>query len=291
ARIEKRLKAGEKYEFTQSNLVYRLKPKKERKCSILLMAHHDSKSQTFPTVFRVYFAFFLVFIFLLLASLYILCIALEFLGITQHIWLRPSTFGLGWINVGILLLLSFNRISNKSPGALDNASGLYTIWKIANDCTDMALENSEIWLILTGAEEIGQIGAAEFINEFREELNPESTYLINYEMMGLKNVPLKVLESYSFPRKRLVSPFLLPLIFESAKELQIPLKGWYLPIGANTDGLLFRKEGFKGIDFVTKEAGKYTHLSKDVANLINPMIIDDLVHLSVGIIKKLDKMF
>ena len=54
-RIEKNTakSSGEEFAFTQSNLVYKVKSGTEPKCTILLMAHHDSKSQTFPTEARV----------------------------------------------------------------------------------------------------------------------------------------------------------------------------------------------------------------------------------------------
>ncbi len=277
--------------FSQSNLVYRLKATEERKINFLLMAHHDSKSQTFPTESRVYLALFLASVFLLIVILYIICIAFELLGITTHLWLRPLTFVLGWIIVGMFLMLSLNRISNNSPGALDNASGMYTLWKTANFLYKSPLKYCEVWFILTGAEEIGQIGAAEFLNKFKGDLEPKSTYILNFEMIGLKNIPLKVLASYSFPRKRKISPFLLPIAFEAAKNLGIELNGWYLPIGANTDGLLFRNEGYTAMDFVSRQAGRYTHLPKDKYELIDPKSVDDQARLNVAIIEKLDKMY
>ncbi len=290
-RLEKEADSNEKIAFIQSNLIYRVKPTMERKCNIILMAHHDSKSQTFPTESRIYMALSVAGIFLIMAVLYVICIIFEIFGLTTHFWLRPLTFALGWINVGIFLLLSLNRISNKSPGALDDASGMYTLWKTAHLLKDTNLQNCEVWIVLTGAEEIGQIGAADFLNNYKEELDPSATYLLNFEMIGVKNAPLKALQSYSFPRRRKISPFLFPLTSKIANELKINFRGWYLPIGAHTDGLLFRKEGYKAIDFVSKEAGKYTHSLNDTYELIDPNIISDYAQLNVSIIEKLDKLY
>jgi hypothetical protein len=135
-RLEKISKSDEGVGFMQSNLIYRKKPKGERKRSILLMAHHDSKSQTFPTESRVIAALVLASIFLSMAILYIFCVIVEVFGITQHQWLRPVTFILGWVNVVLFLILSVNRISNNSPGALDDASGIYVLWKTAKKLRD-----------------------------------------------------------------------------------------------------------------------------------------------------------
>lgn len=290
-RLEKISKSSEEVSFMQTNLIYRKKPRGERKCSILLMAHHDSKSQTFPTEYRVYAALVLACNFLSMAILYIFCVILEVFGITQHLWLRPVTFMLGWVNVMILVVLSANRISNNSPGALDDASGIYVLRKTAKILQNTFFENCEVWFVITGAEEIGQIGAADFIIKYKGELDPNTTFILNFEMIGLKNYPLSALQSYSFPYKRQISPFLYPLTKKSAEELHINLKGWYLPIGAHTDAHLFRKEGFKAIDFVVKKAGKYTHLPKDTFNLIDPKLIEDQAKVNVTLIKKIDKIF
>jgi Zn-dependent M28 family amino/carboxypeptidase len=145
-----------------------------------------------------------------------------------------------------------------------------------------------LYFVLSGAEEIGQIGAADFLNSYRNELDKKNTFLLNFEMIGLKKKPLEIIDSYSFPKKQQISPSLLEIAKESAEELQYKLKKWYLPIGANTDGILFYKEGFDSLNFVSKEAGKYTHLPKDQYSLIDPSIIEKQVDLNISIIKKLD---
>ena len=290
-RLDKISKSSEEVSFMQTNLIYRKRSEGEKKCSILLMAHHDSKSQTFPTESRVYAALILACVFLSMAIFYLFCVIVEIIGISQHLWLRPLTFILGWVNVGVFLILSANRISNNSPGALDDASGIYVLWKTAKILQNTFLENCEVWFVITGAEEIGQIGAADFIIKYKKELDPKTTFILNFEMIGLKNYPLSALQSYAFPYKRQISPFLFPLTKESAEELHIYLKGWYLPIGAHTDAHLFRKEGFKAIDFVVKKAGKYTHLPKDTFDLIDPKLIEDQAKVNVALIKKIEKLF
>ena len=290
-RLEKEADSNQKIAFIQSNLVFRMKPTKKKRCNIILMAHHDSKSQSFSTESRIYIALSVASILLTITILYIICVLLEIIGISTHLWLRPLTFILGWINVGVFLLLSFNRISNNSAGALDNASGIYTLWKTAHLLEDTSLQYCEVWIVLTGAEEIGQIGAADFLNNYKEELDPNTTYLLNFEMIGVKDAPLRALQSYSFPRKRRISPFLFPLTSKAAQELKINFRGWYLPIGAHTDGLLFRKEGYKAIDFVSREAGKFTHSLMDNYDLIDPYILTEYTHLIMAIIEKLDRLY
>jgi len=89
---------------------------------------------------------------------------------------------------------------------------------------------------------------------------------MNLDMIGLRDNPLEVVDSFYLPKKEL-TPFLLHLVYKSANELNIDIKGWYLWIGGYTDGFLFHEEGYKTIDFITKEASKYTHQKKDTYEL------------------------
>jgi len=160
--------------------------------------------------------------------------------------------------VSFFLTIATNYISNDSPGALDNASGLYTVWKMPQYLHNSPLSHGEVWFILIGAEEINQQGAIAFLNKYKTELNPSNTLVMNLDMIGLKNNPLEFVDCFYVPKKEL-SPFLLDLVYKSANELNIKIKGWYLWIGGYSDGFLFHEEGYKTIDFITKEASKYTH--------------------------------
>ncbi|TXT67717.1 MAG: membrane protein of unknown function [Promethearchaeota archaeon] len=290
-RREKEADPEAKVAFTQSNLIYRLKPTKTKKYNVVLLSHHDSKSQYLSTYIRAYFAliFLIVVFFALLA--YITVIILERRGILEMVsyGLKLYIFIVGWLTVSFFFTLATNYISNESPGALDNASGLYSVWKTAQYLNESPFSHIEVWFILTGAEEIDQEGAAAFLNKYRSELSPENTLIINFDMVGLKNNPLEVVDSFYVP-KEMINPFLIQLIEESAEKLDIKLKRWYLWIGGYSDGMLFQEEGFfRTINFITKKASKYAHQKKDTYDLIDPFLIDQQAKLVVEMITGINR--
>lgn len=291
-RIEKESDPDEKVAYTQSNLIYRLKPTEEKKYNVVLIAHHDSKSQYLSTYIRAYVALFFIIliIFAILAYITIIIFERRYILAIYSYGLKLYVFIVGWLMVSFFLTIATNFISNDSPGALDNASGLYTVWEMAQYLQDLPLSHTEVWLILTGAEEIDQEGAAAFLNKYREDIPPNNTLIINFDMIGLKNTPLEVVNSFYFPKKE-IDPILLNLINESAEILHINIKGWYLWIGGYTDGFLFHEEGYNTIDFITKEASKFTHQKKDVHTLIDPNLIDQQARLNINIIKNFNEGF
>ena len=171
-RIEKESDPDEKVAFTQSNLIYRLKPTKEKKYNVLVMAHHDSKSQYISTYHRAYFALaFLILLFSMVIT-YILVLIFERFDIFDAYGLKLYLFIAGILTIGFILTIASNYISNESPGGLENASGLYTVWKTAQNLHDAPLSHGEIWFVLTGAEEIDQQGAIAFLNKYKSKLDP-----------------------------------------------------------------------------------------------------------------------
>ncbi|MBD3213265.1 MAG: M28 family peptidase [Candidatus Lokiarchaeota archaeon] len=289
-RMEKESNPKEEIAFSQTNLIYRLKPRKKKRNTIILIAHHDSKSQYLSTYIRAYTALiFIILIFLeMLAYISVFIFERQNLFETLRFGLKIYIFIVGWLTISFFLTMGSNFISNESPGALDNASGLYTLWKTAQYLHDSPLDNTELWIVLTGAEEIDQEGAAAFLNKYRPFFTQTNTLVINFDMIGLKDNPLEVVDSFYIPKDDL-SPILQHVLYNSAEKLSVELRGWYLWIGGYTDGFLFYEEGYKTINFITKKAGKYTHQKKDTYDHIDPNLIDAQASLNVQLIRTIDK--
>jgi hypothetical protein len=289
-RQEKESDPDKKVAFNQSNLIYRLKAYRKKKYNVILMAHHDSKSQYLSTYLRAYVAFiFLVFIIsAVLAYFTVLFFERRDILDLYAYGLKLYVFIIGWLAVSFFLTMASNYISNESPGALDNASGVYSIYKTAQYLHDTPFPHTEVWFVLTGAEEIDQEGAAAFLNKYRPQLNTENTLVINLDMIGLKDNPLEVVNSFYIPKK-VLTPSMCDLVFNSAEALEIELRGWYLWIGGYTDGFLFHEEGYKTLNFITKYASKYTHQKNDTFNLVDPYLIEKQARLNVEIIQNLNQ--
>ena len=74
-----------------------------------------------------------------------------------------------------IVLLALNRISDRSPGAVDNATGLLTVLAIL----DQLPANAPIGVIFTDAEELGLLGARALVRERPQLL--AGTTVINFD--------------------------------------------------------------------------------------------------------------
>ncbi|HJQ66705.1 MAG TPA: M28 family peptidase [Gemmatimonadales bacterium] len=117
-----------------------------------LAAHYDSKGQPISMATR-----------LLLAG----AVALALLAIPFGIWI-PAV-------LAAALFLVLNRVTNGSPGALDNASGVLTVLATL----DALPPTASVGALLLDAEELGLVGARALAHERANLL--EGTTVINFD--------------------------------------------------------------------------------------------------------------
>jgi hypothetical protein len=154
---------------------------------VVFMAHYDTKSQVLPTGLRV----------ALVTSVWICAWAL--VGLTAW-WLSPlwpswlpetpNPWILTVIIVVCLAGLAANYTGNRSPGALDNASGvgallaLAQLWQQQIRLEHPSLRQVEAIWVATSAEETDLDGARHFLAHHFNWLNEVPTLLINLESVG-----------------------------------------------------------------------------------------------------------
>lgn len=257
---------------------------------ILFMGHHDSKSQRLTTVQRSTFFTFGI------ASLLLVIITFSIDTIYRFITSKNSLLSLkifGFLAFGILILcaipLSINIIENKSPGALDNASSIAALYLLAKYFIKNPLQNYELWFLLTGAEEWGMIGARNFVNVHRFELSPDSTIVINFDMIGRKDSQIEVMDTVGFPKAKPVSPKLNSFAREIAEAHGFPFNGFYLPTGASTDRFIFSLEGIDSMDFINKRAAFETHSKDDTITKFDSKLCCQFVIVAAEVAKKIDQ--
>jgi len=245
------------------NLVGKISAKKSNKAKIILMGHHDTKSQKLTTIQRgACFTFGGVG--LIIAILAFTANAIQ--GLIE----QPNTIIqiIAYIGSGLLIIcaipLSLNFLENRSVGALDNASSIASLYGLAKYFKANPLENSEIWILITGAEEMGMMGAHAFLKTHKEELDPKTTFGINFDMVGRVGNVVEYIANCGFPFARPTSKNLNSLAESIAKDHNYPIQGFYLPIGAATDAGVFRNEQIQTMDFINKSASHETHSIKDV---------------------------
>lgn len=118
----------------------------------------------------------------------ILMMVAQFLAISQ--FLIPNDFlllvsnilALYFIIQGITATVDFFRLGY-SNGASDNATGVAAATEAAQKLWNKNLQNLDIELVITGAEEVGMIGARAYMKAHYQEFTKE-TYLINFDTLG-----------------------------------------------------------------------------------------------------------
>jgi hypothetical protein len=264
-----------------ANITGQLPDEPENGMTVVLMAHYDSKSQTFPIWLRV--ALFIITG--LLSLLLTLCIiAFSIAAMIAGSGLLGGALVAGGVLV-FLLSLSFllNSVGNLSDGALDNATGVGIVAEIAARLKDDQPDGLKVRAVATAAEEIGLCGANAYLDAHRDELDPANTVIINFDGCGGDRT-VGVLHSYGIPRKK-ISREIMDHLKEISISHNIALRPAYIPLGMATDLMPFRKVGYKGIDFIGM-AGK-SHTAGDRMELVNERTLADYVLAGFELAKRL----
>ena len=265
--------------LSSTNIFFSLNAKSktfENAGNIIISAHLDSKSQTFKTIWRVVFftiweigmvalpilyAFFLI-------DLYYHVIRSVILGIEFGIIFTTS---LVLFSTFMILL---NTTRNKSPGALDNASGMAIVFELSSFFKNNQLNNYNLWFCQFSAEEIGTMGSRIFLDSFDDKFSKKNTYQINFDMISCKDEKeVEYVKSYGFLPPKISSELLDSYIHQAAREEEVPIKGFNGVSGAHTDSVPFHLRKFDSIDFATFNATKYAHSKEDTPDKVNKNVL------------------
>jgi hypothetical protein len=86
--------------------------------------------------------------------------------------------------VALLLGLIANLTGNRSPGALDNGSGVGALLELARGWRPRPEAPVEVIWVATGSEEVGSDGAQAFLRRYESWWREKPTLLINLESVG-----------------------------------------------------------------------------------------------------------
>ncbi|MHA2282298.1 MAG: M28 family metallopeptidase [Promethearchaeota archaeon] len=283
-----KLLKNQKYNHETENIYTQMKSINS-KCSIIFMGHWDSKSQSFSTSTRI--LIFMVFTFGALA-LYLIYFILSLLRIFFKVNLPILNNVLLDVCIAIAIIGSinyFNKTDNKSPGAFDNAAAVGSIIELARYYNLNPLNNVDLIFLITGSEELSLGGAVHFIQKYSNELDKNSTYFINLDFIGGKEL-VRLISSYGIPRKNSSSK-LNKLFLESAKELKIKIKDIYAPSGVWSDYMPIVQKGFEACWLGSEPGLKFVHTKNDNMNLVSKEGIRNILLLCMKVVEKLDKEF
>lgn len=153
-----------------------------KKKRVLLMAHYDTAPISFlytPNMVGSFRQSLVINQFIILASF----LASLLFSIFHHallgylLWVLSAYFILQLVIASI----DFFRFGY-SNGASDNATGVAAAVMTFNRMKEQNLEHVAVDVLLTGAEEVGMIGAKAFYEKYKKEL--EGTFVINFDTLG-----------------------------------------------------------------------------------------------------------
>ncbi|TFG20244.1 MAG: M28 family peptidase [Promethearchaeota archaeon] len=266
----------------------------EKAGNIIISAHLDSKSQTFKTAWRIISYRIWLFCGIILGGFYIaslLCyyciVELNYLILQIGIWILT-----GLISFSNLLLIFLNT-QNKSPGALDNASGMSIVFELSRFFKDNLLENFNIWFCQFSAEELGTMGSRIFVNNHEDQFIKGKIFQLNFDMVSAakrkRGNRLEYLKSYGFIPRKKVAPILSKYLENAASEENVELHGFHITTGAHTDSVPFHLRSFSAVDISTKDAAFYTHSEIDTPDKVDPQILVEACIIARRVILMLDE--
>lgn len=261
--------------------------------NIVISAHLDSKSQTFKTFWRIVFYRFWLYGGIFLGGFLILLFIHIYTPIKPNIILIRIGIWVSTILISISnMFLMFLDTHNKSPGALDNASGMAIVFELSKYFIAEPLKNFNIWFCIFSAEELGTMGSRIFVNNHEEQFIKGRIFQINLEMVscaGELGNRVEYLKSYGvFPRRK-IAPLLSKYLDTAADKEKVKIKGFHSSVGAHTDSVPFHQRKFDSVDIVTRAAGKFTHNKLDTPDKVDPHVLLEACLIVRKTILMLDK--
>ncbi|MFX0077029.1 MAG: M28 family metallopeptidase [Candidatus Hermodarchaeota archaeon] len=284
--------------LSSTNLFTKVPAKKISKKNagnIIISAHIDSKSQSMNTFWRVVLYKITFYSGIMLLGVYTLYFIILFGNLDVPFYF--TIYG-GWISIILIsfsnLCLLFLNTHNKSPGALDNASGMAIVFELSSYFIENPLDNFNIWFCQFSAEELGTMGARVFVDEHENLFKKGKAFQINFDMVSCKNHKnnqIEYIQSYGIGMHKIYSPILNKYILLAAKEKNIKIKKLHASTGAHSDTVPFRLRKYDAVDIANEAAIRYTHTVKDTPDKVDPKILFDACILFRETIKLMDTNF
>ena len=241
-----------------------------------IMAHRDSKSQPIPLAFRGPAIVLGVLVWAALA-------VAAALALFDPIWNRSEVaLILGALGVASGAILVFCWVENRSPGALDNASGVAALLGVA----EREVAAGDVAFIVTDAEELGLVGAREIAAQL-----PPSFGVINLDGLDDQG-SFFLIEKFGWPKKQGAAPHLAAALLSAAAARNLPARRRDVPIGLLLDHIPVVKAGTPALTLMRGSLASLRRVHRPADNLDNMsgkgveesvvLLCDALAHLRLA---------
>jgi hypothetical protein len=242
--------------------------------TLMLMAHHDSKSQSLSFPFRMGFT--------LVAILGALALAIVTIAATMsgslpgpH-WIAPAA---GGATALAALVLSTMRSGNRSPGGVDNAGSVAIILTAARRLIEELADDIELVVLSTGAEEDHMVGAMRWLDVHADSLALPA-FCLNLDGAGAPGRAV-LIERYGFGR--LFSAEMSAAARRAADRLDLNPRGIVMVPGMGIDSIPFAHRGIPCLTLASGSLGRATmsvHSANDHAEHLDPDTLAEIADLA-----------
>jgi hypothetical protein len=245
--------------------------------TLILMAHHDSKSQSLTMPWRI--GLTLVALAGAVVLFAVLARALLVPGAAGH----PVVPVVAAIVAGALLALSTLRSDNRSPGGVDNAGSVAIVTELARRLPASLPEDVDPIFLVTGAEEDHMVGAMRWLDAHGDELVSRPVEALNFDGAGAPGRAV-IVERYGLGKR--FSPELASAARAAAKRLGVRIRRIWMMPGVGIDAIPFDHRGVPCLTFSSGSLDRATlsvHSSRDVADHLDPAALVEVAMLAEAV--------
>ena len=225
------------------------------------------------------------------AFLYLILAILKLAGVgSPEALTKAGLFGLVFFPIwfGLYFMVNYKIVVD---GANDNLSGCYmgiAILKYLKE-EGIALENTEIGVVLTGSEECGLRGSMAWCEAHKGEYDDVPTFIYAYDTIY---DPKYLMANYRDLNATVkTDKDANDLFMEAAEAIGVHCsKGMVPPLGGATDSAAFAKAGFRaaGITGLNHKLERYYHTRRDTYDNMNAKGLADCYAASVKVLEMFD---
>jgi len=260
----------------------------EHNRNIIIFAHYDSIGRRLNPIFSGVI-FFISLIggtfFSIHVLVSILLYLLNFIPLVDIIW-----FFYGFCLAGFYSIQLLNKRNNKSYGTADNATGVANAFYLTDFFNKNPLQYINLIIVLTGAEEMGDQGAYDYIKRNSDNLNKDKSYFLIVDSVGANKDENLYFYAQGFPKKRF-SPIIernIKHLLSSKKEEDYKINPMYIPplIHFSTDHAPLKPYGY---EFMIFGSNGSIHSENDNINNYYPEMVEKFNQFSRDLIIQMDK--
>jgi hypothetical protein len=180
-------------------------------------------------------------------------------------------------------LLVDNALSRVVPGASDNASGVAALLELAGRLERRPVENVDVWIVFTAAEEGFMLGIRAWLAAYADELHKDRTWFVNVDTVGNGRIHHATAEGYA-------------LLYRHDRRLiaaceRLGSRPHVLRLGS--DGVVPLMRGYPSVTLGALQNGRVpnSHRPSDTVENVEPESVEAAADFVEALVRRIDEAF